>query len=180
MHVNIEINDLEIAEAVVDSRYFTNAVERVVENMDLGDPVEQILGNMDVPTRDEVEGIVEDMGVPTSDDVYDIAREVVRDEVSNYPPSVSKFLSSSAGKQVLKQGIVDALEDLGITQSLLAAQQTQTRVAALGVQITEIQAALQAVINALDPKPLGTVAGHFARAQVVLRDLAKAIDSTEG
>lgn len=77
MHVNadieIEINEDDMAEAIVDSRYFTSAVEAVVENMDLNDI-------LDAPSRSDVEIIIEDMDVPTRDDVYDIVRDILRDE----------------------------------------------------------------------------------------------------
>lgn len=71
--IEIEINEDDMAEAIVDSRYFTSAVEAVVENMDLNDI-------LDAPSRSDVEIIIEDMDVPTRDDVYDIVRDILRDE----------------------------------------------------------------------------------------------------
>lgn len=71
--IEIEINEDDMAEAIVDSRYFTSAVEAVVENMDLNDI-------LDAPSRSDVEIIVEDMDVPTRDDVCDIVRDILRDE----------------------------------------------------------------------------------------------------
>src|SRR5690606_16118226 len=138
-HVNIEINDRDMAEAIVGTRHFTNAVEAVVENMDLNDI-------LDAPSRSDVEIIVEDMGVPTSDDVCDIAREVVWGEVSGY-------LSSSEGKQVLRKVVEEVLEDLGISRTPQVPLQTQARLLALAANVAQIQTVLRDVANALSPKP---------------------------
>lgn len=138
MHVNIEINDRDMAEAIVDTRYFTDAVERVVENMDLGNI-------LDAPSTSDVEIIVEDMGVPTSDDVYDIAREVVCEEVSNY--------LSSEGKQVIREIVEEVLEDLGVSRTPQVPLQTQARLLALAANVAQIQTVLRDVAKALSPKP---------------------------
>lgn len=127
MYVNtdIEINEDEMAEAIANSRYFTEAVESVVEHMDLQQQVEDTLDAMDVPSEDRVD---------------DIAREAARDEIRD-----AEFMAEDDVDSLVR----DILRDEGLLRESQVTLQAQARIEALEAQVATLQQSVRYVAEVL-------------------------------
>lgn len=130
--IEIDLDDDDLATYVCGTRTFTEAVESVIENMDLQQQIEDTLDAMDVPSEDRVD---------------DIAREVARDEVRDY-------FGSASGEQEIKEIIEDTLADLGIPRTAQVSLQAQARIEALEAQVAQLQAVLRDIAHVINPQPI--------------------------
>lgn len=123
---DIEINEDEMAEAIANSRYFTSAVEDVVENMDLGTPVEQALDYL---------------GTPNEDRVDDIARDVAKDVLDE-------------SLEIAADAVVKRLQDEGVLRDAQVGLAAQARIEALEKQVLRLEGTLARVADVLLGKPV--------------------------
>lgn len=129
---DIEINEDEMAEAVTSSRYFTEAVESVVQDMDLQQPVEQA---------------IDAMGVPNEDRVDDIAREAARDEIRD-----AEFMAEDDVDDLVRS----ILRDEGLLRESQVNLQAQARIEALEAQVAQLQTVLRDIAHVINPQPVVT------------------------